>query len=302
LAGVSVVSTGHLIVVNPRVNLPNGLRPNFGDRGEINSLSQGSATRMRRYLRESIADYAGFVTLTYPFGHGFSAGQAKRDLKVMLQRMHRFSRCDPRWSIFWFMEFQERGSIHFHLFVTSRYPKEWIAKSWYEVCRTDDPRHLQAGTRIESIRSGKRGLSSYAAKYAAKQKQKLVPANFGWVGRFWGVVGLRGRTSADVFVTPQDCLSNAFKKRVMTVESTINRAIHEKKIRKMKDSNGGTTVYYVMDDMLLPIIRMQIALCNITASLYRSKTTWIWPELEEDLLLEDDDGIKNPTERARRIA
>jgi len=46
-------------------------------------------------------------------------------------------------------------------------------------------RHLAAGTRLERIRK-EHGARNYAVKYAFKMKQKMVPAAYQNVGRFWG--------------------------------------------------------------------------------------------------------------------
>lgn len=63
-----------------------------------------------------------------------------------------------------------------------------VASAWYRIVGSCDPKHLQAGTRIELFRKfAARG--SDVPLYAAKIEQKTVPAEFQNVGRFWGTWG-----------------------------------------------------------------------------------------------------------------
>jgi len=88
----------------------------------------------------------------------------------------------------WFMEFQERGAPHYHVFLTGEVPKEEVAAAWYRIVGSGDERHLRAGTRIEALRE-LHAAGAYAAKYLKKQEQKEVPECFQNVGRFWGLFG-----------------------------------------------------------------------------------------------------------------
>jgi hypothetical protein len=71
---------------------------------------------------------------------------------------------------------------------------------WMESTQSDDYRMAGAATRIEAFRGGKKGISRYAAKYAAKQEQKVVPDGFGNPGRFWGVYGNRETMAAAITI------------------------------------------------------------------------------------------------------
>lgn len=286
VVGVQVSKSGHIVVVRPRVNVPSGIRPSFSDRKEVTAFSASSATRMRRYLRECLPEYCVMVTLTYPHGLGFDGERAKRDLKVFLQRLRR--KADSMhgsplsYSTFWFFEFQERGAVHFHLFTTHFFPKEWIAKSWYEIVGSEDERHLHAGTRIESIRSGKRGISAYASKYAAKQTQKVVPEDFGWTGRFWGVSGYRATVAADTWLEPEDLGSLTMRRHISNLESAIYKLKREGKIT-VHPKDGGTFVLYCRSLVAENELTVLINKCY-GASAYQScgnKGVW-WPELEVD--------------------
>jgi len=192
------------------------------------------------------------------------------------------------------MEFQERGAIHFHLFTTNFYPKEWVARSWYEICGTDDTRHLHAGTRIEKIRSGRHGISAYASKYAAKQSQKVIPEKFGWSGRFWGVAGIRMRTSADVFLTPEDVYAGAVRRRVIALENLLNQEISAGNIRDVSKEGCPAKVFYCKSPWLPAVLRVMIMRIAMSASMYSRVSAWDWHEFSDDWgRLEENDFEKS---------
>lgn len=203
-----------------------------GTKGRIQGFSPTAVGRMRRYLRACSADYRVMVTLTYPSAYPEEGRHVKRDLDVFIKRLRRnfpFSG-EAKFSIFWFLEFQERGAPHFHLFCTHSLPKDWCARAWYETVGSGDSRHLAAGTRVEALRSGRYGSCAYAAKYAAKCSQKLVPAQFLNVGRFWGVSGLRKCSSAVVYFPvgeESEKLHKEFRiqaKKILLGEKTLKKA------------------------------------------------------------------------------
>jgi hypothetical protein len=147
-------------------------------------------------------------TLTYPGEFPMDGRTVKRHLDCFVKRAFRYwvDGSEPK-SCFWFLEFQQRGAPHFHLFINFHIPVELVAQWWYEIVGSEDERHLLAGTRIEALRSGRYGTVSYATKYAAKIEQKLVPPNFVNVGRFWGVYGDRRCLAATIYF-PIDMLKS----------------------------------------------------------------------------------------------
>jgi len=193
-------------------------------RGSIVGLSNGAACRMRRYLREALADYRQMVTLTYPGGYPLDGRVCKEHLRRFLQELKReHARAflinpdlGERHSSFWFLEFQNRGAPHFHIFTTWAPGYAWVAKRWYEIVGSDDVRHLHAGTRTEYLRSGRLGTIAYASKYAVKQEQKQVPEFFSNVGRMWGVCGYRSTLAAATYV---DSTQQMFNKCYSTLKS-----------------------------------------------------------------------------------
>jgi len=58
-------------------------------RNPITEFTRSSASRLRRYLRESVAEYTTIITLTYPNGEGYNGVRAKRDLATLLKRVRR---------------------------------------------------------------------------------------------------------------------------------------------------------------------------------------------------------------------
>lgn len=183
----------HVRVVNECESRPPPVR------GAIEGFSPAAAARMRRYLRKCNANYKYMCTLTYPADYPVDGTVVKNHLRVFLQRWKRLAG-DDSFSAFWFMEFQERGAPHFHIFCTHQAPKEWVADVWYEIVGSNDERHRRAGTRIEKIRCGRRGTCSYASKYASKMGQKEVPENYKHCGRFWGIHGDRSTMEATIYV------------------------------------------------------------------------------------------------------
>ena len=58
---------------------------------------------------------------------------------------------------------------------------------WYEIVGSGEPRHLAAGTGVETVKSS-RGVFYYASKYMAKVEDD--PAReYESIGRCWGIMG-----------------------------------------------------------------------------------------------------------------
>lgn len=159
-----------------------------GVRGKITKLSVASRNRMILMFR-NLKNLKVMVTLTYP-GKAWLVpvdGKAvKRHLKLLQQAILRKY---PGLGAAWFLEFQERGAPHFHMFATMPIDKGWLAKTWNRIAGANDPDHLRAGIRVEWLRCPATAAGAYAAKYSAKSEQKEVPEEYQDVGRFWGTFG-----------------------------------------------------------------------------------------------------------------
>jgi len=211
-------------------------------RDRIHEFTAGASQRMRRYLRECSAEYQHMVTLTYPGFFESDGAKSKEHLRRFLQELKRYvARHDESviaYSTFWFLEFQERGAPHYHLFTTNYFPKEFVSRRWYEIVNSEDPRHLAAGTRCEKLERGRSGLISYAQKYASKQVQKVVPEGYENVGRFWGVSGCRATVSADTFVSRDDRKSEGVRHTEKSIGNVLNQGISEGTITVYKREYG----------------------------------------------------------------
>jgi len=159
-------------------------------RGNIRSFSYKSRLRLLRFMArlKMTGVRATFITLTYK---GFPSNEvAKRNLHAFLQHIHRNF---PQTSLVWRMEYQKRGSIHFHLLAFNLPYWDWkeILKTW-KLC-SDQP---TARVDVRRVRS-RRGVLAYVAKYIAKVERKVKKTFLVYVpylhkgrkwkkGRFWG--------------------------------------------------------------------------------------------------------------------
>lgn len=254
-SGYRIRVSGNLVVGYP-VSPPVTAFASEYCRTPIVEFSKSSAARFRRYLRECTATYRTIITLTYPHGHGFDGGRAKRDLRVFLQRCRRKLGDVPGFSMCWFMEFQRRGSIHFHILCTDFIDRMFLSEVWYGICGTDDRRHLASGTNVQAIRSGRGGISSYAAKYAAKHVQKVVPPEFGWTGRFWGVCGERGVVSADIVVSVCSASDVSIMRRVEKLQNMLDDDVFHGRAKILPSKKERLVAYVIKDPDRVASYRM----------------------------------------------
>jgi len=163
-----------------------------GIRGKVKAFSAASRRRMLEDLQSidrSVVELPIFVTLTYPGIYPADACEWKRHLKVFMKRLRR--RYPGGWG-HWKLEPQKRGAPHFHLllFGVKRISKNWLSRAWFEVVGSKDHRHLNAGTRVESVRSW-RGVICYASKYLGKSIDWLPKHWRDGVGRWWGKFNMK---------------------------------------------------------------------------------------------------------------
>lgn len=178
-------------------------------RKRISGFSKQSRLRMMRKV--SMLDKAKrplFFTLTYPdeFSNPLDGKKLKeKNLKSFWKRL---KYAFPKISCIWKLEYQERKSgehigelyPHFHLLVWGLYGvdleeiRDFVAQAWWEVCGELSEDHLQAGTRVERIRSHK-GTMAYISKYMGKKEGGNLK-----VGRWWGVKGRKHLPKAKMIV------------------------------------------------------------------------------------------------------
>lgn len=250
LIGVNYRASGNLFIAKAHSSLVLPVRGRT--RSAINHFSVGCGLRMRRYLRECRAVYAHMVTLTYPADYPTDGARSKEHLRRYLQEVRRWDeKTNPLaksdFSAFWFLEFQERGAPHYHIFFNRCPPKDFNSSTWYRIVNSEDEKHLRAGTRTEYLRRGRAGTISYASKYAAKAEQKSVPVGYENVGRFWGVCGDRIRVSAAVFVSRDAHKVNQVKNSVKALIGALEQLINAREAKVYKREEGLLIVILLTD-------------------------------------------------------
>lgn len=263
--GTSYKASGNIFVAR-RTYQTSPLKFEGSTRSCISGFSDGAGRRMRKYLRECMAVYKEMVTLTYPFSYSIDGSEIKEHLRRFLQEMRRewvrhANECCynvQEYSAFWFLEFQERGAPHFHIFATWCPSRVWVAETWYRIVNSEDERHLRAGTRVEYLRLGKAGTIAYASKYAAKMEQKTVPDNYINCGRFWGVSGRRGVMSAATFVRASQLQKSDVREGLTRMIRLLNYHLFTGTIECLfKDDE--TRVFIVHDDNVMRKIRIWVS-------------------------------------------
>lgn len=200
-------------------------------RGIVRSFSRRSGSRLCRYLRASRVRHHVMGTLTYPAGDEWRS--AKPHWRSLVERLRR---AQPGINLCWFLEFQANGRPHFHFFADQRIDRHWLARAWAEIvgCQGDRrARHESAGTRIERLRSGRRGATAYARKYAAKLDQKTLPTMLqdSGFGRFWGIVGDRSTVAAATTIRNDEIGSEIVRAALDSLRDHLRRGIERSEIR-----------------------------------------------------------------------
>lgn len=156
---------------------------------KIMEMTYKSRARLLFTIKNTALKFQTLITLTYPADYPTDGKSVKTDLKEFLQESRRDL---GGYEYIWFLEFQRRGAPHYHLLTTILTGTSWfgavrkvVSLNWYKAVGSGDPKHLDAGTRVEKIRRPD-GATRYVAKYASKKEQKLVPELYQNVGRFWG--------------------------------------------------------------------------------------------------------------------
>lgn len=154
-------------------------------------------------------DFFSMLTLTYPKVFETDGREVKRHVKLFKKSYE--WRYEKRG--LWWLEFQERGAPHVHVlsevdlkecgeiickcrrgkrdgqsYLTCQAEEDWLSRRWFEIVASGDEKHLRAGVAWEVVEKTE-GALRYAAAHAGKRKQKIVPAAFRNVGRFWGKIG-----------------------------------------------------------------------------------------------------------------
>ena len=158
--------------------------PPMGEKKDITEFTKESRRRLAFVAANTSVLFAVMITLTYPKEFPTNGETVKLHLKRFKESLLRRFPAEYLWCL----EFQKRGAPHCHILLDNPDPLKdrlWVSKRWYEIVGSKDHKHLLAGTRTERLRS-KEGGKRYIVKYTAKMRQKIVPAEYAKVGRFWG--------------------------------------------------------------------------------------------------------------------
>ena len=160
-------------------------------RGKITKLSRKSLSKLAFVAQVTAHRFQSILTLT--FCKVVKSGRlVKTALKMVLgylQTIH------PGIEWLWWLEFQKRGSPHFHILLSENVSREThilLAVKWAELQQLNDKEWLKAynvtahRNSWEALRS-KDGAAGYVTQYAKKKHQKEVPEGYTNVGRFWGI-------------------------------------------------------------------------------------------------------------------
>jgi len=223
------------------------------------SLSRSASYRMVRYLRESQASYKALGTLT--FDNVPTGRESRRAFNLWCKRVTHKFRDDKSFSLFWFREFQARGSVHYHFFSSERIGIDWLSRSWAECVAKGDAERIaqltKTSTNIKSIRSGKHGMMTYASKYAKKEAQKQIPEGFDDSRRSWGIIGNRETAAASIELTNESMNTPELREKLQKFSEFMESAkkdvkAREKNIMTIDKQTGlerwtGVTVWDIWD-------------------------------------------------------
>lgn len=161
-----------------------------GIRSRIRGFSVKARLRLMRFMARISMKCARATFMTLTFKGYPSNAEAKRCLHAFLAHV---SRHFPLASAIWRLEFQKRGSIHFHLIVFDLPYWDWkeVLEVWKRVTNQNVAR-----VDIRLVRS-RRGVMFYVSKYIAKVERPpgitffisppYLHAGRKWrKGRFWG--------------------------------------------------------------------------------------------------------------------
>lgn len=178
-------------------------RPKVGQHNRQGGGRRGRITVFSRKSRKSMLNFANslnmeqltgrrcaIVTLTYPEAHPDDPAQWHRDLDRFRKRLER------KWGAVGTvrkLEPQARNVPHWHLVIVLNEEirshfiefRDWVASTWFNVCRSGDARHQAAGTQVaycRDVRATLAYLSKEGPDFIDPATGELTP-----VGRRWGI-------------------------------------------------------------------------------------------------------------------
>ena len=118
-----------------------------GMRSNVTKFTNASKRRLM-FTARNFPGLEIMLTLTYPADFPLDGRIVKNHWRRFRQWMVR----NGAKTGLWVLEFQKRGAPHFHIFIQEPLDKDAVANAWYRIVGSGDPKHLEAGTRIETFR------------------------------------------------------------------------------------------------------------------------------------------------------
>lgn len=154
-------------------------------RGEILSFSDASRRRLRFAALNASPSLVSQFLMSYH--------HADPDGRTCKKHLHAFMiavrRKFPGVGVLWLLEFQKRGTAHFHVFTTLPHKRETgkiLGAIWNRIAEPGNVEHLKFHQHSRNFLAWEMETAGYLTKYLDKEAQKAVPAGFTGVGRFWG--------------------------------------------------------------------------------------------------------------------
>jgi len=183
----------------------------------IFEMTRKSKLRLTHIIANCEINLCSLMTLTYgDYIRPIDGRELKRQINIFLGHLRKRFGCE----YVWFLEFTRREHPHVHIICTTipnQFDRIWLGEIWSKISVYDAVRRILENKSEdnlivrhpinmfdvldechkvflvhkhvkcwEKVRKSD-GAMRYALKYATKQEQKLVPVQFGNVGRFWGV-------------------------------------------------------------------------------------------------------------------
>lgn len=185
-----------------------------GNKSNIRYLSQSSLSRLAFLVANTSTKFVSMLTLTYLSFP--TTEQAKKQLNRVLQYLER--KAGRKLRYLWFMEFQKKGRVHFHVLLDLTRSLELqtsLSLFWAKLIEPLNEEYVTSKGKkttkweaIQAVHNHKRtweairkedGAKRYALKYALKTRQKKVPDGVDLTGRFWGTDRETGKIDWDNF-------------------------------------------------------------------------------------------------------
>ncbi|MCJ7789667.1 MAG: hypothetical protein MUP69_05710 [Candidatus Atribacteria bacterium] len=208
-----------------------------GKRREISSFSWASKRRLRFIAANAQPGLISHFGMTYH--HRIPSGrEVKKNLHTFLISL---KRAYPGIGYLWILEFQKRGTVHFHLWLTLPVGyglHQFMAGRWNDIVEPESEEHLKFHIHEKNLIPWEMRSAGYLSKYLDKEHQKRVPEGFEKVGRFWGCS--RGLVPAGVIVIDQ-VIDDRFSYVSWKPSKMILRTVCKSQERKVKKKTKWTT-------------------------------------------------------------